>query len=482
MTKSGSSCSAPRYEASAVEASIGELYRLSTCFLLGFRFVHPRAWRRHVVRGELVDGIVKALVFDGFRYATVVGPNRAGKSVSVLFSVLLKLLVCNVENFCVVVALQNHMQLEYARDVVLNCLNALRSCLGLTWEELRRSVRVRYYRGQESACLLNRLDGSDVRRYWFGDDRRPCAAKCLRCPLYLEYRDEWDRLPGDVFYSDNDVLAGGGFCPFRALFHRSFWYKSVVLIPHDLLGVAVKQLVRFKIRRVVIIVDEYLDVMVRRIEVPLRLKVDVELEDGEERAVVNRFVNVLTRLIKEFERSVDRRYAKNRDVDCATVEFEYTDPEFLEKLSGLREELVECRQSVREVVERAKRRGDYMNYAELRSLLRLVDELFDLSKPDGRRMVERSASFIKTPKSVLGRFIALYGYKRRSIVLGVGGWLRSQLYDLIKSDCYDCFVLLISSMTFMVRYDYEYVNPVGAERYCQHCLCVYKYAHALPGS
>ena len=436
-----------------------ELIRKSYDFIYGFEYYPSRAWRRKIVRWDVAKFANDNVVFDGFRVRAVVGRNRSGKSVSVIYGVLEKLIVHEVPNYVVVIALQNHQQLSYALRVVLNSLNAIKNKYMLSWDELFRRVRVRYYRGQEHACLLNYLPDSDIRKYAFGEPPyKPSSSRCRRCPLYEEYGREWNRLP-PVPVMTNDILVESGFCPFKAMFHKNFYYKSVVLVPYELLEVVVSQIRRFRIKGVVFIVDEYLDAMVRRVELPRRLVKDFELDDPEDEGAVRDYVRVVNEFLDELWEVAWSVYRRSY-FPYSELSYKGWDG-FVGVVKKWYPILREVFFRVDEVRKKLLRRGDY-RYIYVATLLRPLRELLFFESEDVVVGASRALSVVRNvirgrggeSVDVRGIFICLVSADRRRLVLGVGSKLRSALYPLY----YDALVekrvsvalFLVSSMRFVL--------------------------------
>jgi len=66
----------------------------------------------------------------------------------------------------------------------------------------------------------------------------------------------------------NDEIVSEGGCPFLALFNKNFYYKAIVFLPLTLLSLAVKRVLSFNIKRIIIIIDEFIEGFQWAIEVP----------------------------------------------------------------------------------------------------------------------------------------------------------------------------------------------------------------------
>jgi len=87
-----------------------------------------------------------------------------------------------------------------------------------------------------------------------------------RCELFRKYERKWRKLP-PVPVLDVWNLKLAGYCPFISSSSKAFWYKSVVVLTADALWFAVNNIIRHGIRNVVIVFDEYLFHLMRKVGV-----------------------------------------------------------------------------------------------------------------------------------------------------------------------------------------------------------------------
>ena len=178
----------------------------------------------------------------------VVSAPRVGKSSGVLLGLMKWVVERGIDNYVVLVVVVNRRigrQLyKYLLGAWKRVLKDLRE-LGWNAGMLAEKVRIRYYEGMESACLVNR------RIHKFED--------CLKCPLFQLYSKEWRRVyrfPVPVM--DPVILRMSGYCPFQVLFSPVFWRNSFVVVHYRILPLVISVLERLGIKKVVVYFDEYL--------------------------------------------------------------------------------------------------------------------------------------------------------------------------------------------------------------------------------
>ena len=204
--------------------------------------------------GERVArAVAKKLSEGGGWWVDVVSAPRVGKSSGVLLGLVLWVIESGVDGYVVIIVVPNRRlgrQLyKYALGAWKRVLRSLR-VYGWNAGMLAERVRIRYYEGMESGCLLGK--------------REHRVEDCLKCPLNQKYQHVWRKVyRAPVPVLDPVVLRFGGFCPFQVLFNKAFWRNSIVIVNYRLLPLLPYILSRMK--RVVLYFDEYLFYLMHRV-------------------------------------------------------------------------------------------------------------------------------------------------------------------------------------------------------------------------
>ncbi|RLG82971.1 MAG: hypothetical protein DRO40_06105, partial [Thermoprotei archaeon] len=194
----------------------------------------------------LSDKIVKRLEKD--TWIEVVSAPRVGKSSGILLGLMKWIIERDIDNYVVLVVVVNkRVGRQLYRYLLGGWKRILRDLRELGWNAgmLAEKIRIRYYEGMESSCLVNKR----VHR----------LEDCLKCPLFQLYQKEWRkvyRFPVPML--DPVILRMNGYCPFQVLFSRVFWRNSFVVVHYRVLPLIVSILKRLSIKKVVIYFDEYL--------------------------------------------------------------------------------------------------------------------------------------------------------------------------------------------------------------------------------
>jgi len=178
----------------------------------------------------------------------VVSAPRIGKSSGVVFGLMKWVVENNIDGFVILIVVVNK---NVGRQLYRYALGAWRRLLkdlqDLGWNAgmFAEKIRIRYYEGMESSCLMNK----EMHKF----------DECLKCPLFLLYHKEWRkvyRFPVPVM--DPVILRLSGYCPFQVLFSPVFWRNSIVIVNYKLLPLVSSILERLKLRWIVVYFDEYL--------------------------------------------------------------------------------------------------------------------------------------------------------------------------------------------------------------------------------
>jgi len=260
-----------------------------------YNLLKSLGWR--VVKGRGVAGFLPSTVFSNYiagrvadelrfgRWLEVVAAPRAGKSAGTIEGLVRWVVENDVRNYTVIVVSPNRRLSEnlykYALGATVRVYNELKLAgVALTRADVYERVRVRLYLGGEASCLLGRS-------VHYVED---CVE---RCELFRKYERKWRKLP-PVPVLDVWNLKLAGYCPFIAASSKSFWYKSIVVVTADSLAFAVKNVLRHKIKRVIVVFDEYLVMLNKRGKVK---QIDVKKLEGMFKDVLDAEydVNVLDR-------------------------------------------------------------------------------------------------------------------------------------------------------------------------------------------
>jgi hypothetical protein len=307
------------------EEGIGKFLGLPVSEKPDWNLLVSLSWR--VVRSRRARGLVPDGVFVRYvesevarllrfgRWVKVVAGPRTGKSTGVVRGVVKWLVENDMKNYVVLVVAANRRLAEnlyrYVIGAVVSLFHELRrSGIKISRGELFSKVRVRLYIGSEQSCLLGK-------RVHYVED---CVK---RCTLFKRYERGWRRLP-PAPVMDTWVLKLAGYCPFISASSKSFWYKSIVVLTYNSLGYALRQIARHKIRRVILVLDEWLFLAdkLRGVLVILDAKklkrvfgelfereFDVD-SGGDVRVSVAKIVNAWNRLVSEIDELLVRFYAE----------------------------------------------------------------------------------------------------------------------------------------------------------------------------
>ncbi len=198
----------------------------------------------------------------------VVSSPRVGKSSGIILGLMRLVIEHGIDDYVVLIVVPNRRlgrQLyRYALGAWKRLLKDLR-VLGWNAGMLSERIRIRYYEGMESSCLL----GKRIHR----------SEDCKKCLLNKMYQSVWRkayRFPVPVL--DPVVLKVSGYCPFQILYNRVFWRNSFVIVHYRVLPLVKEVLKRFKFKRVVVYLDEYLEHVKSRVVFG---KINVEEFDGK---------------------------------------------------------------------------------------------------------------------------------------------------------------------------------------------------------
>jgi len=213
-------------------------------------------WLPMTELGERVAKVIVEKLSEGSGWwLDVVAAPRTGKSSGVLLGLVLWPVESGADGYVIIVVVANR---RLGRQLYRYLLGAwkriLRSLKAYGWNAgmLAERVRIRYYEGMESACLLGR--------------REHRVEDCLKCPLNQQYQSAWRKVyKAPVPVLDPVILRLSGFCPFQVLFNKAFWRNSIVIVNYRLLPLLPSILSQLRLKRVVIYFDEYLFYLMHRV-------------------------------------------------------------------------------------------------------------------------------------------------------------------------------------------------------------------------
>jgi len=183
------------------------------------------------------------------RWLEIIAPPRSGKSAGVALGVLRWIVERDVRNYVVLVVAVNRRLAEvlykYLVGSAHRVLHELERCgVAVNRGDFYKRIKIRLYLGAENSCLA----GNKVHYVEY----------CIKaCPLFKKYSAKWRRLP-NVPFIDQWNLKLSGYCPFVAASSKRFWYNSIVVITVDSLKYALRRILNLGIRNVVVVFDEYL--------------------------------------------------------------------------------------------------------------------------------------------------------------------------------------------------------------------------------
>jgi len=258
--------------------------------------VRRMIWRFLREKGEeLMRGI----------WIEVVSAPRIGKSSGVLLGLMKWIVERDIDNYVVLVVVVNKRVGRQLYRYLLGCWKRiLRDLRELGWNAgmLAEKMRIRYYEGMESSCLMSK----GIHRF----------EDCLKCPLFQLYHKEWRkvyRFPVPVM--DPVILKMCGYCPFHVLFSPVFWRNSFVVVNYKILPLVLSILERINVKKVVVYFDEYLVHLNHRIllgKISRRINeriLDLEVEWNGEiikfRNVVDKYNLFIEKLIKRIFKKYD---------------------------------------------------------------------------------------------------------------------------------------------------------------------------------
>jgi len=254
---------------------------------------------RHVAERLVVE-------LEDNAWIDVVSAPRVGKSSGVIYGIMRWIIENNIDGYVVLIVVVNK---NVGRQLYRYALGAWRRLLkdlqDLGWNAgmLAEKIRIRYYEGMESSCLMNK----EVHKF----------DECLKCSLFQLYHKDWRkvyRFPVPVM--DPVVLRMSGYCSFQVLFSPTFWRNSVVIVNYRLLPLVSSILERLRLRWVVVYFDEYLIQLMHRIALykldpkwySRLLDLDVEF-DGKRvrfRDVINKWNAFIDKLYAEIWKSYEK--------------------------------------------------------------------------------------------------------------------------------------------------------------------------------
>jgi len=186
------------------------------------------------------------------RFVEVVASSRAGKSAGMVRGIVRWVIENDLMNYVVLYVVPFRVQAITAYRYVIGALISLfkelrRSGVKISRGEFFSRVRIRLYLGGEQSCLMNR--------------KKHFIEYCIKsCSLFKRYEKKWRKLPPAPIL-DPWMLRLSGYCPFVAVFSKSFWYKSIVVLTYHSLPLALSNVIRHNIRNVIIVFDEYIKLL-----------------------------------------------------------------------------------------------------------------------------------------------------------------------------------------------------------------------------
>jgi len=223
------------------------------------------SWR--IVKARGADKLIPSTDFSKYiasrvaddldfgRWLEVVAAPRSGKSAGAIEGLVRWLIENNLKNYAVIVVAANRRLAEnlykYVIGAAIKVYKELKkNGVYITRGDLFERIRVRLYLGSEASCLLNKPTHF--------------VEYCIKgCDLFRKYEKKWRNLP-PVPALDPWVLKFSGYCPFVSANAKSYWYKSIVVVTADSLFFALKKVLSYKIKRVILVFDEYLVMLNRR--------------------------------------------------------------------------------------------------------------------------------------------------------------------------------------------------------------------------
>jgi len=183
------------------------------------------------------------------RWLEIVAPPRSGKSAGAVLGVVRWIVERDVRNYVVLIVAVNRRLAEVLYKYLVGSAHRVlheleRGGVAVNRGDFYKRIKIRLYLGAENSCLA----GNKVHYVEY----------CIKaCPLFKKYSAKWRRLP-NVPFIDPWNLKLSGYCPFVAASSKRFWYNSIVVITVDSLKYALRRILNLGIRNVVVVFDEYL--------------------------------------------------------------------------------------------------------------------------------------------------------------------------------------------------------------------------------
>lgn len=239
----------------------------------------------------------------------------------------------------------------------------------------------------------------------------------------------------DVLYSSTDLVARG-ICLRWALLQKAFWYNSIVLIPHALLSFAVRQVLRHKIKHIIVIVDEFNYAILKRFS--------MNFLTPQLREVVEELIELRYKLLVEEEVEIGGKTFVLRNTDDVFTVERWT-ARLLEKAA---EELNLDRliEYWRGLARRAATRGSTAAYRFYAEAYRL-----EVLKNGWLRTY-----FVKKAFNQEKEYEKLYLVPLESgFYAGIGSWLRAALGPLASADAKTVYIIFVGPMPASVHSMYK---------------------------
>jgi len=237
---------------------------------------------------EISDRVYRVLGFDSG--VLVEAPPRVGKTLSVPWTAMRWVVENDVANYAVIVVEPTRLLAFRVYEYAVREWKLLYSLLKYGAAEnaltLSEKVRVALYIGGEFSCLRG------LRHHSMED--------CLKCELNKVFSKYWSKVPRTPFV-DPIMLMSSGYCPFHALFSPGFVRNSVIITTYDSLDVVIRAVLREGVKKVIIIVDEWFEYVMRK-SVKIS-KIDPSEYPEPVRGLIeewNRLVDGLTRLVQYY--------------------------------------------------------------------------------------------------------------------------------------------------------------------------------------
>ncbi len=166
--------------------------------------------------------------------------------------------------------------------------------------ELARRVKIVLYLGGEHSCLRG-LEKHSMEH-------------CLSCPLLAENRRAWGEVP-KVPFIDPWLAKASGYCLFQMLWSKSLVHNSIIVTTLNALPLVLRAVHRAGVTKVILVVDEYLEALMRSRPVIRRVSVTKVRSRVSDREVVG-LVDEWNRLVELLDRELIRAHEEILDKKC----------------------------------------------------------------------------------------------------------------------------------------------------------------------